>query len=168
MTNRTVKILGWGEGASPATITAMLDGDTVFSGSVELVEMTDHNNAEQTAPTLFTFEIPMDFTGTKHMVITVEDAPVRFGQILANYTEIDNNVISYSTGPDEYADVTGIIIPGNSAVQDPRANVTIDSKPQVADRDSGRGKWNGTWVWAVNPGSKFEHDITITSLGLED
>jgi hypothetical protein len=167
MTNRTVKILGWGADESTATITAMLDGDTVFSGSVDLVEMANDNNTEQTAPTLFTFEIPMDFTGTKHMVITVDDAPVRFGQILANYTEIDNSAISYSTGPDEYADVSGFFIPGD-IVQDPRTNITIDGKKQHADRAPGRGKWNGTWVWTVNPGSKFEHDLTITSLGLED
>jgi hypothetical protein len=140
----------------------------VFSGSVDLVEMDDHNKSEQTAPTLFTFEIPMDFTGTKHMVITVEDAPVRFGQILANYTEIDHAAISYSTGPDEYADVTGIIIPGDVTVQDPRTNITIDGQKQEADRAPGNGTWNGTWVWTVNPGSKFEHDVTITSMGLED
>ena len=44
MANRTVKVLGWGSGT--AEITAILDGTTVFSGPVELVEKTSDNESE--------------------------------------------------------------------------------------------------------------------------
>ena len=106
MTNRTVRVLGWGTGT--AKITAILDGETIFSDSVNLMEMTADNEAEQTAPTLFTFEIPMDFAGTKQMKISVTESPVRFGQIVANYSEVEMGNITYSSGVDSYADVIEI------------------------------------------------------------
>jgi hypothetical protein len=161
MTNRIVKVLGWGTGSSPAKITAVLDGETVFSGSVSLVEMIKDNEDEQTAPILFTFEIPMNFAGTKHMVISVEDAAVRFGQIVANYTEVQMGAISYSSGPDEYLDVAEY---NADYVRDPRTNVTINGEKQQADRLLGKG----TWHWVVTSGSKFEHDLTIDKAGFEE
>jgi hypothetical protein len=156
MTNRTVKVLGWG--ASTAEITAILDGVTVFSGSVGLIEMTENNDTFDTAPTLFTFEIPMDFHGTKHMIITVKNSAVRFGQIVANYAETDMGVITYSTGPDEYIDVADDSVD----IKDPRTNVTIDGIKHEADRLLGKG----TWHWTVEPGSILEHDFTVSAPGL--
>ena len=158
MTNRTAKVLGWGTGT--ATITAILDNETVFSGSVDLVEMTADNESAQTAPTLFSFELPMDFAGTKHMVITVAGAAVRFGQIVANYTEVAMGEITYSTGVDVYSDVAEIDPAG---IADPRGDVvTIDGQKHEANRLIGKG----TWHWTVNPGSTFEHDITVSRAGL--
>jgi hypothetical protein len=160
MTNRTVKVLGWGSGT--AEITAILDGVTVFSDSVGLIEMTENNEAFDTAPTLFTFEIPMDFIGTKHMIITVKDSAVRFGQIVANYSETEMGAISYSTGPDEYVDVVEIDPAG---IADPRGDeVTINGEKQKANRLIGRG----TWHWDITPGSTFEHDLTVSVPGLLD
>jgi hypothetical protein len=160
MTTRTVKVLGWGTGT--AKITAILDGETVFSDSVNLVVMTDDNESEQTAPTLFTFELPMDFSGTKQMVITVAGAPVRFGQITANYSEVDMGAITYSSGADSYKDVTELNADG---ITDPRGDeVTIDGQTHKADREIGKG----TWHWTVNPGSTFKHDITVSKAGLVD
>jgi hypothetical protein len=49
MANRTIKVLGWGTGT--ASITAILNGETVFTGDVDLVEFTDKNASEKTAPT---------------------------------------------------------------------------------------------------------------------
>lgn len=164
MTNRTVKILGWASGLElgPAEITAVLDGETVFSGSVDLVDMTKENQWCEHAPTLFTFKIPLEFSGTKHMVITVNKAKVRFGQIVANYSTIKMGNIIYSTGLDEYADVAKMDTDG---VTDPRGNeVTIDGKKQVADRTLGKGAWQ----WQVAAGSTFEHDLTISVLGCPD
>jgi len=159
MTNRTVKVLGWGSGT--AEITAILDGATVFAGPVELVEKTNDNESEQTSPGLFTFEVPFDFLETKHMSISVEGNTVEFGQIVANYTVIDMGSIQFSTGPDDYVDVAE---DDNEGVKDPRTNVTIDGVKQTADRLLGKG----TWHYTVNPGSSIEHELTISSPGLFD
>jgi hypothetical protein len=162
MANRTVKVLGWGTGTSPATLTAILDGKTVFFGSVDLVELSANNESAQTAPILFTFEIPMDFAGTKQMAISVAGAPVRFGQIVANYSEVAMGEITYSTGAEIYADITEA---DGAGIGDPRGNeVIIDGQKYEADRLIGKG----TWHWTVNPGSKFEHNITVSKAGLEE
>jgi hypothetical protein len=158
MTNRTIHMSGWGSGT--AEITAVLDGTTVFDGEVTLEEKTDDNESEQTSPTVFTFELPMDFLGTKHMIISVKGNPVEFGQIVANYTEVDiGSVITYSTGPDEYTDVA---VDDEHGVRDPRTNVIIDGVKQEPNRLLGKG----TWHYIVNPGSTLEHDLTISVPGL--
>lgn len=151
MPNRTVKVQGWGVGT--ASLTAILDGETVFSGDIELEEFNDDNSAEQTAPTLFSFEIPIDFGGSKEIKITVGKAPVRFGQIVANYTECEYGEIYY-TGPYGFADIAPINTDGSG---DPREEVKIDGTLQEIDR----GGQTGTWHWIVNPGSTFEHKIIV-------
>ena len=160
MTNRTVKVLGWGTGQ--AELTAVLDGETVFSGSVDLVEMTKENENYEFAPTVFTFKIPMDFVGTKHMVISVAKSAVRFGQIVANCSEVRMGEIVYSTEADIYTDVSEC---NSDYVQDPRGEeVTINGEKQQPDRTIGKG----TWHWAITPGSTFEHTITFDKAGLEE
>jgi len=159
MINRNIKVLGWGSGT--AKITAVLDGVTVFSDSVDLVESTDDNVGEQTAPTLFAFDIPLDFLGTKHMVVSVEGSTVEFGQIVANYSELDMGPITFSTGPDDFVDVA---VDDDEGVKDPRTNVTIDGVKQNVDRSLGKG----TWHWTVAPGSTLEHDLVISVPGAED
>ena len=154
MTNRTVKILGWGTGNSPAAITAILDGVTIFSGEVNLVEMAPDNESSLTAPTLFTFEIPLDFSGTKHLAISVDKAEIRFGQVVANYTEIVDGEIKYSTGADEFSDIA---VADENGIFDPRSNVLINGIKQEADRSIGKG----TWHWYVYPGAIFTHDLNI-------
>jgi hypothetical protein len=156
MTNRTVKVQGWGTGT--ADITALLDGETVFSGQVDLVEFTDDNASFKKAPTLFTFEIPVEFEGTKSMKITVDKVPVRFGQIVANYTEVDWGE-TYYTGPYEFDDIAPR---DEQGARDPRANIVIDGIKQTVDRQG----LMGTWHWNINPGSVFEHDLKV-ALGSE-
>jgi hypothetical protein len=151
MTNRTIRICGWGTGQSPATITAWVDGEQVFSGSVNLIELDDSNQGEYTAPTLFTFEVPMDFVGTKRMRVAVTDATVRFAYVQANYVNTDG----CSTGPDGFTDASQWI----DGVKDARKNVIIDGRPQSVDRTM--GYW--AWHWFVEPGSTIAHDIVISA-----
>jgi hypothetical protein len=151
MPNRTVKILGWGTGT--AKLTAILDGEPIFSGDVDLSEFSEDNSTEKTSPTLFTFEIPIDFGGVKQIKIIVDKAPVRFGQIVANYTEVEWGEIYY-TGPYEFADISPI---DSSGSRDPRDAIMIDGALQTVDRQG----MSGTWHWTINPGSTFEHDLRI-------
>lgn len=161
MTNRTVKVLGWGVENSSAAITAILDGETVFSGGVDLQQMTADNESVQTAPTLFTFEIPVDFSGTKQMTISVSGSSVRLGQIVANYAKINSGSAEYSTGADIYEDLAGT----ESGISDPRGDeVVINGETQKANRLIGKG----TWHWVVEPGSTLEHDLIVSTPGLVD
>lgn len=159
MSMRTVKVLGWGVGT--ANIVAVYNESTVFSGDVVLEEMNDTNQGEKTSPAVFSFDIPMEEFGTKKMSITVNNAQVRFGQIVANYTP--QGVEQYGSGPNDYADVVDFDEEHN---RDPRSNVKIDGVEQLVDRKKYGG--GGTWHWFVNPGSTFEHDLTITYPGKAD
>ena len=162
MTTRTVKVQGWGCIGSEkrAKITALLDGEVVFSGDVDLVEMDETNDRMETAPTLFTFEIPMDFAGTKHLVCRNENAAVRYGQMVINYNIVEVGDIEYSDGPDIFDDVAWEDFNG---IIDPRMNVTINGEPQSAMREFG----NGTWHWTLQPDSSLEHE-TMFRAGLSD
>jgi hypothetical protein len=158
MTNRTVKILGWGTGQ--AIITAVLDGETIFSGSVDLVEFTEENHHFERAPTVFTFEVPMDFAGTKHMVVSVQGAAVEFGQIIANYAQVEMGEINYTTGADIFEDISDF---NSEYVRDPRGDVVyINGEKHETNRALGKGAWH----WTVPSGATFEHDITFDKPGL--
>ena len=61
MEKRTIRVLGWGVDKQQSELTVTLDGATVFSGVIPLQEMTSENDNISTAPTLFSFEIPLDF-----------------------------------------------------------------------------------------------------------
>jgi hypothetical protein len=105
--------------------------------------------------------VPFDFSGTKHMAILVKGNTVEFGQIVANYAEVDMGAITFSTGPDDYVDVAD---DDSEGVKDPRTNVTIDGTKQQVNRLLGKG----TWHYTVNPGSTIEHDLTISAPGVAD
>jgi len=151
MPNRTVKMQGWGTGT--ASLVAELDGQTIFSGDVVLTEFNDETATSQDSPILFDFEIPIEFEGIKQMKIRVGGMPVRFGMIIANYTEIDWGEVYY-TGAHNFGDISPI---DEHRVRDPRRNVRIDGVLQEFER---RGS-GGTWHWTVNPGSVLEHDLLI-------
>jgi hypothetical protein len=157
---RTIRILGWGTGQSPATLTASLDGETVFSGKVDLVELSDANQSAQTAPTLFSFDVPPEFAGTKRLKITVADALVRFAHIVGNYTVYDTGAGIYKSNEDEYLDIS---VFDSDGVRDARSNVSINGIKQTVDRSLGKGSWH----WFVPPGSTLEHDVNIPTSSLE-
>lgn len=100
MTNRTVKLLGYGFGATPAEISVTLDGTTIYTGAV-----TTANQAIPELPNLdlmgdqaelCSFELPVDFAGQKAMTCEVTNGTVIFAEITANYCSIINPVFSQS------------------------------------------------------------------------
>ena len=152
MAIRTIKVLGWGVGT--AYLRAKLDEEIIFSGNVALEEFSETNPFP---PVLFSFDVPVEFDGTKHMEISVAKAAVRFGQIIANYTEVDTGMTVYSTGEDEYVDLAQD--PDKDGIRDPRTNVKINGFEQIPDRLTYNSL--GTWHWIVNPGAVLEHDLII-------
>ena len=157
MNSRTVKFLGWGTGT--AFITVLLDSKLIFHGTVELTAQSAQNESMDHAPTLFSFEIPMEFSGVHDMVCYVEDASVTFGYVVANYADITMNGMRYSSGPKIFHDVADY---DSEWVKDPRKNVYINGKPQSVDRKIGKG----TWQWPVPAWSCIRHDLEISKPGL--
>jgi hypothetical protein len=162
MTMRTFKVLGTGFGTSPAQITAVLDGQTVFSGEVDLVPQSPAVAAEN-SPVVFTFDLPLENSGlvAKPMTITVEKAAVCFNMILSNYTQyrLKNGLIVY-TGAETFVDAS-VEAPDGS--KDPRSNVSINGVPKRVDRTVAQGAWN----WTVQPGQTLACDVTFSD-GVEE
>ena len=161
MTNRTVQVFGQvSKNGNPATglITATLNGNTVFSGSVPV---------SISPAILFTFEVDMALAGSIPMSVTIENCDVYMGSILANYTNlgpvepptIPSTYIS--SGPTEFFDTA----PG----LDSRANVTCTgavycSPPPPDPRPEGA---EGTWGWQVDTATDtpaiFSYDLQIVA-----
>jgi hypothetical protein len=95
MTTRTLQILGNGFGSTPANITAIVEGTTVFSGPVptlnqSLPELPNLSYTDQSV-VLFSFDHDVDFTGTLPITYEVTGSPVLFTNILSNYSRKLNN-----------------------------------------------------------------------------
>jgi len=156
MEKRTIRVLGWGVDKQQSELTVTLDGETVFSGVVPLEEMTSENDRIETAPTLFSFEVPMEFSSTARMKIVKDRATIRFANIVANYTLLEQGGVEMESGPFEFLDAAPL---DDQGVRDPRANVVINGQLQTPARTA---QLCGTWHWIIGPTDTFEHDLVIS------
>ena len=94
MANRTVQLLGQGYGASPAEITVTVNGNTVFSGTVNTVDqpLPVQPSDQMLDDVLCAFEIDGAITGLIPMTCTVSAQTVIFTKILSNHVYINNPV----------------------------------------------------------------------------
>lgn len=159
MTTRTVQMFGnASKDGNPGTgtITATLNGNTVFSGSIPA-----------NPGLLFTFEVDMDLAGSLPMSLSIEGCDVYMSGILVNYclagtVEPPTIPPTYiSTGPTGFLDTA----PG----EDSRANVTCTgaaycSPPPPDPRPSGA---TGTWGWQVDTKTDtpaiFSYDLQLVA-----
>lgn len=98
MTNKTVQIRGYGFGPSDATTTVTLDGNTIFTGAVpttnQPVPSLPDTGLLGESVVLFSFEVPVDFQGTKPMTCQVTNGTIVFADIFSNYYPMYNPVFS--------------------------------------------------------------------------
>jgi hypothetical protein len=100
MANRTIQFFGQGyapTGTDPITISATLAGNVVYTGTIPTAYTSEINHLSDAQVVLFTCEVPMNFSGTVPMSISL-DSPVGvtafFEQTLANYATVYNPVYS--------------------------------------------------------------------------
>jgi hypothetical protein len=155
MTTRTVKMLGLAYGSTPAEIAVMLDGVSVYAGTVTTVDTPipsmPNPDLVNTTIEFCTFEIPMDFEGTKSMTCTVTNGNVIFAQIHANYCVVTKTDPVAGTG----SEVFGSINRDNDA----RSNVAIDGIAQSMNHEA----FPGTWWFKVYAGSTLTYDLNVVA-----
>lgn len=157
MTNRTIQVHGQvTNDGNPSTglITATLNGNIVFSGSVPTADPS----------ILFSFDVDMALDGSIPMSCNIQNCDVVFGQMLVNYClegYTGEPPVPVSSGPNGFLDTS----PG----VDSRANVTCTgaaycSPPPPTPRPDGA---DGTWSWSVdtNPDTTatFSYNLQIVA-----
>lgn len=119
MANRTFKFYGVGYGPTPSNITAIFAGNTIFSGDIPTLNST----VVSLSDSVFLFEggeVPVDFTGSVPMEITVNSGTAFFVTVEANYTISPNPVFT----PEQYAQLIDPATPANVqlSIVEPVAN----------------------------------------------
>jgi hypothetical protein len=119
MANRTIQFLGSGyapTGTDPITISATLAGNVVYTGTIPTSYTSNIDHLPTDQVTLFTCELPVDFSGTVPMSISLDNpvgVTVFFEQVLSNYMPGPNPVYTQEqfdrliapVGPDTAADI---------------------------------------------------------------
>ena len=168
MTDRTIQF--WGQGfnttldgygaAVPCTITATLNGNTVFSGAVPTIAGPDYSDSPVDQSLLFTATVPMDLEGSIPMTLTITGSDVYLKQILVNYCKNSNLVdpsVWTTSGPDGFQP---------TSLTDSRSNVvctgaTYMNEPPPEPRPTGG---EGTWGWEVETSGSpavFSYDLNL-------
>jgi len=156
MTIRTFKQQGRGYGATPAVVTARLDGVQVFSGPVSTLNQPipgGYTPGSNYGVDMYFWEGDFDFEGTRELSITVTNSPLLLTDTLADYTTDNSAVFNCFY----YYTVDGITI------GDPLSNVKIDNVPM-----SRTNNLTGQWCWTIPAGSTLTATINIDSGYLPD
>lgn len=148
---RIFKQQGQGYGPSNVTVTAQIDGNTVFSGNVPTIDapIPGMDLGVQLGVTCFSWNEPDDFTGTRTLSISVDgEGTFQLNSTLAqdNWANID------SYGPFYRQTI------GNIVYSDPLTNVMIDGISFSRTDDS---SLTGQYGWNIPSGSVFTATLNI-------
>jgi hypothetical protein len=94
MANRTFKFYGNSYGSTPANITVAFDGVVIFNGEIPTINSTTTSELKDSILLFQGGEVPVDFSGTVPMQISVNSGTVMFGDIESNYTPHPNPVFT--------------------------------------------------------------------------
>lgn len=142
--SRIFKQLGQGYSASPVTVTAQIDGNTVFSGTVPT---TDHSvpgyepGVDLGVDCFSWTEADTNFTGSRSLSIAVSGGFFQTGLTLAQIAIA--NASAYGPFND----------------QDPLSNVQIDGAPYTRDAEPA-----GQWGWTIQDGQTLTATLTVTQV----
>ena len=165
MATRTIQFLGQAYGATPASVVATWNGNTIYSGTVPTVDQT--GPAENYIPNEILFTLGnVDVTLQAEIPVTIEVTAgnVYFGTILGNYanvyTTVGNVTTVSSSGPTTFLAINNNINNGAPDLGDVRSNVLIDGVAPVIVRDPAT---TGTWSYMVRTNSTIAFDADLDS-----
>lgn len=169
MAIRTFIQEGRGYGADPVEITAKINGVVVYQGPVDTVDepLPPLPGLPSGSDTLiFSWERPIDFSGSVEMEITVGNGTLLLTDSFANYTPkkiSEDPVVVVSSGPDEYLSFYFETI-DNVTYTDPMQNPKIDGVEVVRDRNfNPADPLEGQWCYVIGEGSVFTSTVLIAA-----
>lgn len=164
MTSRTFKQLGQAYGSIPATITVVIDGVTVFNGTVPTLN-TAMAAGVATDNVLFSWQKDITFAGVQKMEITVTNGRLRLESTVANCCQIPSASAPPSHVPGG-SNVYSFIYSSNTEhgiTTDPITNARINGTPVT--RSTG-ADYLGQWWYVIEDGQTFQCDLN-TKAGVE-
>ena len=164
MANRTLQFMGQAYSTNPASlvsITAVLNGNTIFNGTVTTLPDPGMPWPPAEQYVLFqveTDQIPTSLEGALPMSCTVTGGGVNWCLINTNY--YTGNIVTdpnagTSTGFDECYWGTPI---NSESTSDCRSNVYIDGVQQVPAICP---KSSGVWLWGVYDGQTIAYNLNV-------
>ena len=159
--NRTFQFMGNGYGDSPVTVTATINGTTVFSGAVPTIPgvPTEYNpDAQVVLFSIDSADLNTDFSGNVPMTVTVAGSNgASFGRIMSNYYQGNTGVNPAAGTADNFDDCfVGVPVNSESSV-DPRSSVTINGQAHTPARPP-----EGTWNYHLNDGESMTYNFNIS------
>ena len=151
--NRTLQFIGLAYGSTPVTVTAQINGTTVFSGEVSTIdtpwpEPTDLSSGNVLFSVTDSSLFPTNFAGSYPMTITASNGlGIVLGDVLSNWMFPVDSTNFAPTLPTTFL---------NCYNGDPRTNVVIDGVPQTVTRPP-----NGAWYRTVRSGSTLTCDLNV-------
>ena len=166
MANRTLRFMGQAYSTNPASlvsINAVLNGNTIFNGTVTTLPDPGMPWPPAEQYVLFqveTDQIPSSFSGALPMSCTVNGGGVNWCLIDTNY--YTGNIVTdpnagTSTGFNQC--FTPAIPTNSEASIDPRSSVYIDGVQQVPAICP---KSEGVWLWGVYDGQTITHNLNVS------
>ena len=166
MAIRTFIQEGRGYGADPVEITAKINGVVVYQGPVDTVDepLPPLPGLPSGSDTLiFSWERPIDFSGSVEMEITVGNGTLLLTDSFANYTPKLINGQTVTSGPDEYLPFYVEKV-GDVVYTDPMQNPKIDGVDVVRDRNHDPDDpLDGQWCYVIGAGSVFTSTVLIAA-----
>lgn len=143
MTLRTIQQLGQAYGATPASITALLDGSEIYSGPV--LTVNEMPNREPGAITNILFSWTQDVLDStpKKLEISVSGSQVLLTDTLSDRILLSD--VSAFYGITFYQTIDSVL------VGDPYTDVMIDGIPMTRKSNP-----TGQWYWLIPAGSIFQ------------
>ena len=154
---RIFKQLGEGYGSSAVSITAQIDGNTVYSGTVPTINapVPGVEPGVQLGVECFSWSEPVaNFSGSRSFSISVSGG----GSFQLNATLAQSNVANLDAYGLVYTQTVG-----NVVYSDPLTNVMIDGVPYTRPTDPSLTGQNG---WNISSGSVLTATLNInTTMG---
>lgn len=152
MISKTIQQLAIGYGAAPASVVCQINGNTIFSGTIQTLDEPEPElpNSSLTVDNVaWTWTEDADYTGNKTISIAVSNSPLLLGVLKIN------NPYNTAAGFQGFtATIDGV------ETTDPFANETINGTP-VAPTPG--GDLTGQWWWWIPAGATFVATLHVAA-----
>lgn len=170
MTTRTFVQYGQGFGPEPVSITAKIDGNVVFNGTVSTVDSGFPGFAQEyPGVLLFSWSRDLENLEPMQLEITVNSGNALWlGKTLANYVirliKEDPPAVFGDSGPDDFEEFYRWVDVDGDIVADPLFDVKVDGIARSVDRNSFEPnyKFNGQWPYVINTGETLTATIRVS------